>query len=103
MKKVWFITGTSTGFGRALTSELVQQNYSVAATARNVDQIADLVEGHEQAIALTLDVTNKDQVRHAVEQTVKKFGRIDVLVNNAGYGYFGAVEESDEESCPQTF
>lgn len=103
MKKVWLITGTSTGFGRALASELIQQNDSVAATARNVEQITELVEGHDQAIALKLDVTNKEQVREAVEQTIKKFGRIDVLVNNAGYGYFGAVEESDEEAVRKLF
>lgn len=103
MKKVWFITGTSTGFGHALAKELINQGYPVAITARHVGQIADLVEGHDQAIALTLDVTKKDQVRDAVKEAVNKFGRIDVLVNNAGYGYFGAVEESDEEAVRRLF
>ncbi|WP_204988003.1 oxidoreductase [Sporolactobacillus pectinivorans] len=103
MKKVWFITGTSTGFGRALAKELIGQGYPVAITARHQDQIAELVEGNEQAIALTLDVTKKDQVKHAVNQALDKFGRIDVLVNNAGYGYFGAVEESDEEAVRKLF
>lgn len=97
------ITGTSTGFGRALAQELINQGYPVAITARHVEQIAALVEGHDQAIALTLDVTKKEQVRDATEQVLKKFGRIDVLVNNAGYGYFGAVEESDEDAVRKLF
>lgn len=103
MKKVWFVTGTSTGFGRELGKELSKQGYSVALTARNVDQIADLAENHDNAIALTLDVTNKAQVREAVNKTLAAFGRIDVLVNNAGYGYFGAIEESDEEGVRKLF
>ncbi|WKB36330.1 oxidoreductase [Terrilactibacillus sp. S3-3] len=103
MKKVWFVTGTSTGFGHALAKELIDRGYPVAVTARQPEQIADLVEGHEQAIALALDVTNKKQVRDSVKKAVDQFGRIDVLVNNAGYGYFGAVEESDEEAVRKLF
>lgn len=103
MKKVWLITGTSTGLGRALGKELIHQGYPVALTARDTNQIKDLVESSDQAIALTLDVTKKDQVRNAVDQVLNKFGRIDVLVNNAGYGYFGAVEESDEEEVRKLF
>ncbi|MCB5236410.1 oxidoreductase [Niallia circulans] len=103
MKKVWLITGTSTGFGRLLGKELINQGYSVALTARDVNQIQPLVEGHDQAIALTLDVTKKSDVKNAVDQVIQHFGRIDVLVNNAGYGYFGAVEESDEKEVRQLF
>lgn len=66
------ITGTSTGFGRALAQELINQGYPVAITARHVEQVSTLVEGHDQAIALTLDVTKKEQVRDATEQVLKK-------------------------------
>lgn len=103
MKKVWLVTGSSTGLGRALVKELINQGYPVAATARDIKQITDLTADQKQAIALTLDVTEKDQVRAAVEQTLSTFGRIDVLVNNAGYGYFGAIEESDEEQVRKMF
>lgn len=103
MEKVWFVTGTSTGFGHALAKELIDHGYPVAITARHTEQISDLVEDHEQAIALPLDVTKKDQVKDAVKTALDKFGRIDVLVNNAGYGYFGAIEESDEETVRKLF
>ncbi|MCO7127216.1 oxidoreductase [Sporolactobacillus shoreicorticis] len=103
MKKIWLITGTSTGFGRSLGEVLIKKGYPVALTARHVDQIHDLVDGQEQAMALTLDVTKKKDVRSAVKQVFERFGRIDVLVNNAGYGYFGAVEECDEHEVRNLF
>ncbi len=97
-KKVWFITGCSTGFGRELAKYLLENDYRVAVTARNTDQIQDLVEiNKDNAIALALDVTDKKQVTDAVKQAEEHFGKIDVLVNNAGFGYFGAIEESDEQ------
>jgi NADP-dependent 3-hydroxy acid dehydrogenase YdfG len=96
-KPVWFITGCSTGFGRELVTLLLRQNYRVVATARDVTRIADLVAGHEEdALALPLDVTDTDAIHHAVRQAEQKFGHIDVLVNNAGYGYVGAIEEGEE-------
>ena len=96
-KPVWFITGCSTGFGRELVTLLIRQNYRVVATARDVTKITDLVAGHEEdALALPLDVTDTDAIHHAVRQAEEKFGHIDVLVNNAGYGYFGAVEEGED-------
>jgi NADP-dependent 3-hydroxy acid dehydrogenase YdfG len=96
-KPVWFITGCSTGFGRELVTLLLRQNYRVVATARDVAKIADLVEGHDDdALALALDVTVADSIHHAIAEAEKKFGRIDVLVNNAGYGYFGAIEEGED-------
>ena len=104
MKKVWFITGCSTGFGHALAKELLENGYRVAVTARNVEQIKDMVsEYSETAIALTLDVTNHNQIKAAVDATISHFGQIDVLVNNAGIGYFGAVEESEEEEVRKMF
>ena len=104
MKNVWFITGCSTGFGRALAMELLENGYRVAVTARNVEQVKDMVSAFPQtAIALTLDVTNHQQINAAVANTLAHFGQIDVLVNNAGIGYFGAVEESEEEEVRRMF
>src|ERR1700679_1656203 len=92
--KVWFITGASTGFGRLLAEEVLRAGGKVVATARKLDKVSDLEAKHPQtAKALALDVTNQAQVDAAVEQTVAKFGRVDVLVNNAGYGVAGAIEE----------
>jgi NADP-dependent 3-hydroxy acid dehydrogenase YdfG len=103
-RPVWFITGCSTGFGRELVTLLLRQNYRVVATARDVTKISDLVEGHEEdALALPLDVTDTDAIYHAVRQADAKFGRIDVLVNNAGYGYFGALEEGEDTAVRTMF
>jgi NADP-dependent 3-hydroxy acid dehydrogenase YdfG len=103
-KPVWFITGCSTGFGRELVTLLLRQNYRVVATARDVTKISDLVEGHEEdALALPLDVTDTDAIHHAVRQADAKFGQIDVLVNNAGYGYFGALEEGEDAAVRTMF
>ncbi len=96
--RVWFITGASTGFGRVLTEEVLKAGGNVAATARNVSQISALEQQYPgRAKAFALDVTHKSQAQAAVAQAIATFGRIDVLVNNAGYGLAGAVEEADEE------
>ena len=101
---VWLITGCSTGFGRELARALLARGYRVVATARNPESIEDLVAGHEgRAIALRLDVTNPAEIDAAVRQAEKVFGRIDVLVNNAGIGYFGAIEESEEAEVRRMF
>jgi NAD(P)-dependent dehydrogenase (short-subunit alcohol dehydrogenase family) len=95
-RPVWFITGCSTGFGRELALKALSLGYPVVVTARNTAQVADIVKQYpDLAIAIELDVTRPDQVRLAVRETMTKFGRIDVLVNNAGIGYFGSFEESD--------
>ena len=92
-KNVWFITGCSTGFGRELAKYLLENDYRVVVTARNVEKVQDLVEINKQnALALALDVTDKKQVTESVAQAEEHFGKIDVLVNNAGFGYFGAIE-----------
>jgi NADP-dependent 3-hydroxy acid dehydrogenase YdfG len=96
-ERVWFITGASTGFGRLLAEEALKAGNKVVATARNVKQIADLEEHHQHnVLALALDVTKPEEIAAAVEATLVKFGRLDVLVNNAGYGLIGAVEEASE-------
>jgi NADP-dependent 3-hydroxy acid dehydrogenase YdfG len=95
--KVWFITGASTGFGRLLAEEVLKVGGKVIATARKLDKVADLEAKYPQtAKALALDVTDAAQVNSAVTQAFAQFGRVDVLVNNAGYGVAGAIEEVSE-------
>ncbi|HQR92113.1 MAG: short-chain dehydrogenase/reductase [Bacteroidetes bacterium 24-39-8] len=104
MKKVWFISGCSTGFGRALSLELLAQGYQVVVTARKVADIEDILAiDTTNTLGLALDVTVPEQVTAAVEAAIAHFGRIDVLVNNAGIGYFGAVEESEEAEVRRMF
>lgn len=104
MSKIWFVTGCSTGFGRALATELLEQGYRVVVTARNTAQVADIVYGKEdRALTIQLDVTKQEEIDAAVQTVMDTWGRIDVLVNNAGIGYFGALEESDEAEIRRMF
>ncbi|MFZ4771268.1 MAG: oxidoreductase [Ferruginibacter sp.] len=104
MKKVWFITGCSTGFGRALAKEVLAKGYQAAVAARNTDDVKDIIEAYpETAIAVKLDVTVPSEILTAVGTTLEKFGHIDVLVNNAGIGYFAAIEESEDEQVRRMF
>ena len=100
--KVWFITGASTGFGRLLAEEVLKRGDKVVATARKLEKVSDLEAKHPgEALAVALDVTDASQVDAAVKQAIAEFGRVDVLVNNAGYGVAGAVEEvSEDELMP---
>jgi len=101
---VWFITGCSTGFGRELAKLVLARGWRAVITARKPDQIQDLVEGNEQnALAITLDVTNKAHVADAVKRAEAHFGQIDVLVNNAGYGYLAAIEEGEDDQVRAMF
>lgn len=98
MSKVWFVTGSSRGFGREFVLAAVKRGDKVAATARNTDSLSDLVEEYGDAILpIQLDVTDRDQVFAAVTSAHEKFGRLDVVINNAGYGLFGTVEEITEQ------
>jgi NAD(P)-dependent dehydrogenase (short-subunit alcohol dehydrogenase family) len=104
MKKNWLITGCSTGFGRALALEALAQGHHVAVASRNTKDVSDIIEKYpDLALAVVLDVTNKQQITDAVKLTIEKFGNIDVLVNNAGVGYFGAVEESEDDEVRRMF
>jgi len=95
--RVWFITGCSTGFGRVLAEEVLNAGDFVVATARRPVQVTDLeCKFPQQALVLPLDVTNQAQIDAALAKTLERFGRVDVLVNNAGYGVLGAVEEVSE-------
>lgn len=95
--KVWFITGTSRGFGREWTIAALERGDKVAATARDVSTLDDLVARHGSALLpITLDVTDRDADFAAVKQAYDHFGRLDIVVNNAGYGHFGFIEELTE-------
>ena len=102
--KVWFITGTSSGFGRALAEAVLAKGERVVATARKPEVLQDLIEKYpETARAVKLDVTNLQDVKNAISEAVREFGRIDVLVNNAGYAMVGAIEESSDEQIRRQF
>lgn len=91
----WFITGCSTGFGKSLARAVIDAGDQAIVTARNTDSLKEF-EGNENALILPLDVTDKGQIESSVKRAVEKFNKIDVLVNNAGYGLRGAVEEADD-------
>src|SRR5262249_30183358 len=100
----WFITGCSSGFGRQMAKVVLARGYRAVVTARNTEQVEDLVASVEdRALVLRLDVTDPAQVADSVRQAEEHFGGIDVLVNNAGIGYFAAVEESDERDIRRMF
>ncbi|MBD2257983.1 oxidoreductase [Pseudanabaena sp. FACHB-2040] len=102
--RVWLITGTSTGFGRVLAEQVLKKGDSLIATARNPQQIETLVADYsDRTLAVQLDVTHEEQIKAAVEQAVATFGHIDVLVNNAGYGLIGALEEVSNEQIRRNF
>ncbi|HYD52021.1 MAG TPA: oxidoreductase [Gemmatimonadaceae bacterium] len=102
--RVWLITGCSTGFGRELARAVLEHGDRAVVTARRPETVADLVQGHEErALVQRLDVTEPADVAETVRAAESRFGRIDVLVNNAGVGYFGALEESDEAEVRRMF
>ncbi len=95
--KVWFITGTSRGFGREWLLAALERGDKVAATARKLDTLKDIAEKYESTLLpLELDVTNRAAAASAVDQAYEHFGQLDVVINNAGYGLFGMVEEVTE-------
>jgi len=97
MSKVWFVTGASKGFGREFVSAALDRGDKVAATARNTDTLIDLVQKYGDAVLpIELDVTDRDQVFAAVKTAHATFGALDIVINNAGYGLFGTVEEITE-------
>ncbi|MEO3750936.1 oxidoreductase [Streptomyces sp. B6B3] len=101
---VWFITGCSTGFGRSLARAVLDRGWCAVVTARDPGRVADIVAGHEdRALALPLDVTDATQIADAVGSATNTFGHIDVLVNNAGYGYLAAVEEGEDREIRALF
>ncbi|MGW5715399.1 oxidoreductase [Amycolatopsis sp. NPDC003865] len=104
MPENWFITGCSTGLGRALAEAVLARGHRAAVTARDPASVAGLVADHgDRALALPLDVTDHAQVVDAVKQAESAFGAIDVLVNNAGYGYLAAIEEGEDAEVRNLF
>jgi NAD(P)-dependent dehydrogenase (short-subunit alcohol dehydrogenase family) len=100
----WFITGCSTGLGRALAIAALRRDLNVVVTARDPESVADIVADHpDTSLALALDVTDGAQIATAVAAAQERFGAIDVLVNNAGYGYRAAVEEGEPEDVQRLF
>ena len=98
MTKTWFITGTSKGFGREWAEAALDRGDNVAATARNTDQLQPLVEHYGSTVLpMQLDVTDRNKAFAAVQQAAAHFGSLDIVVNNAGYGHFGMVEELSED------
>ena len=104
MKKTWFITGASRGFGRIWAEDALKRGDQVTATARKLADVADLRERFGDAVLpLALDVTNSEQVRRVVQQAYEHFGSLDVLVNNAGTSLFAATEEASDEQIRSLF
>ena len=101
---VWLITGCSTGFGRELAKLVLARGWRALVTARDPSTLADIAAGHnDRALILPLDVTRRAQIAEVVAQARRRFGRIDVLVNNAGYGYLAAIEEGEDEAVRAMF
>jgi NAD(P)-dependent dehydrogenase (short-subunit alcohol dehydrogenase family) len=100
----WLITGCSTGLGRALAEAVLDHGDNAVVTARDVSAVQDIADRHpDSALAVALDVTDDDTVRAAVDAAAERFGGIDVLVNNAGYGYRAAVEEGEDDAVARLF
>ncbi|WP_200821409.1 oxidoreductase [Oceanicoccus sp. KOV_DT_Chl] len=103
-EQVWLVTGCSSGFGREIVLAALAAGARVVVTARNTTAIEDICQRYPQrSIAVALDVTDSQQIHAAVAATLEHFGRIDVLVNNAGYGYVGAIEEGEDDQVRAMF
>jgi NAD(P)-dependent dehydrogenase (short-subunit alcohol dehydrogenase family) len=101
---VWLITGCSKGLGRALARQALESGYRVVVSARDVSAVEDIVKEHPAvALAVQLDVTKPDEAKAAVRAAERRFGAVDVLVNNAGYGYLGAIEEGEDADVRAMF
>jgi NAD(P)-dependent dehydrogenase (short-subunit alcohol dehydrogenase family) len=104
MSKVWFVTGSSRGLGRSFVEAALSRGDKVAATARHTESLAELRSAHGDAVLpLELDVTDRAAAFEAVERAVRRFGRLDVIVNNAGYAQVGAIEELTEQQLRDQF
>lgn len=101
--RVWFITGASRGFGALIAEAALAAGDAVVATARDPQTITARLGSHERLLATRLDVTSEAEAHEAAGQAVKKFGRIDILINNAGYGLLGAIEEASAEETQRLF
>lgn len=104
MKKTWLITGCSSGIGKGIAKAVLAKGDNAVVTARNIDKVADVVDQYpDTAFAVALDVTSAESIDNAVQAALDHFGAIDVLINNAGYGYRAAVEEGEIEMVSELF
>lgn len=101
--RVWFITGASRGFGALITQEALNVGDAVVATARNPEGLQEKFQNHSNLLTVALDVTDEASAHAAAEQAVKRFGRIDILLNNAGFGLLGAVEEATNDEIEKLY
>ena len=102
--KVWFITGSNSGFGRSLTEAVLEKGYKVVATTRHPEEIEDLAKQYPDTVkTVSLDITKASEIPPAIDTALQTFGRINVLVNNAGFGTLGAVEEISDEQIRKQF
>jgi NAD(P)-dependent dehydrogenase (short-subunit alcohol dehydrogenase family) len=102
-RRVWFVTGASRGLGRALSEAVLDRGERLIATARRPEFVDEFSARHPEATALRLDVTDRARAHEAVAEGIERFGRLDVVVNNAGYGHFGAVEELTDRELRNQF
>jgi NAD(P)-dependent dehydrogenase (short-subunit alcohol dehydrogenase family) len=101
--KIWFVTGASKGMGLTLVRKLLEQGYKVAATSRTKADLVKAVGSHERFLAINLDLTDEKDVQQAISTTIEHFGGLDVVVNNAGYGQLGFIEEVSDELVRKNF
>ena len=102
-KEVWFVTGASKGFGLEFIEQLIEKGAYVAATSRSLTQLEKAAGSHKNLLLLETDLTNEQSVGDAIEKTIERFGRIDNIVNNAGYGLLGTLEELSDAEARQNF
>lgn len=102
-QKTWFVTGASKGLGLALVKQLLNKGYNVAATSRSADDLNNAIGEHQNLLQLSVDIKNESSVTAAIGETINRFGKIDVVVNNAGYGLTGSLEELTDEEARENF
>lgn len=101
--KVWFVTGASKGLGLSLVKKLLNNGYKVAATSRSIDDLSKAVNSFGDFLSLAVSLTDEQSVTEAINKTISRFGRIDVVVNNAGYGLTGSLEELSDKEARDNF
>lgn len=101
--KIWFITGTSKGMGLSVVKNLLNQGHRVAATSRTIESLASEISSNDNFLPLSLDIKDESDVKNAIAKTIDTFGKIDVVVNNAGYGQLGTIEELTDQESRENF
>lgn len=103
-QKIWFVTGASKGLGLTLTKRLLKEGYKVAATSRNISDLENAVgTNNDHFLPLAVNIKSEDSIQEAIEKTISTFGKIDVVVNNAGYGMLGGLEEATDQEARDNF